>query len=274
MANSFIQTPTDGSGKKLDTWTTTTAAQHRQAVVIGAKDTDANVAPVDATAGLKVDLGADNDVTITSGTITTVTNPVKINDGTDTLLIDTNGSAQVIIKDGSGNTVTFNANGQAVAASSAPVVQASDTSFAYSASATFTPAASSHTAGDVVGGAQQFSLGAPSGKHFMITDVTLEIDNSAAQSSAWTLYLYNVTPSSAIADDSPWDFASGDRGQFLGRVDIGQASDLVSTQWVEQHGVNKVIKLSGTSVFGYLVNTSTLTTVANAHIVTLLGVVV
>ena len=61
---SYIQVPTDGSGKKLDTQVTTTAAQHRQVMVIGAKDTDANIAPVDATTGLKVNLGADNDVTL------------------------------------------------------------------------------------------------------------------------------------------------------------------------------------------------------------------
>lgn len=62
----YIQLNTDGSGKKLDTVTTTTLAQHRQVFVVGDPATDAGVAPVDATAGLKVDLGADNDVVVTN----------------------------------------------------------------------------------------------------------------------------------------------------------------------------------------------------------------
>jgi hypothetical protein len=140
------------------------------------------------------------------------------------------------------------------------------------ASATFTPAASSHVANDVVGGAQQFSLGAPSGCVFMITDAEFEIDTGTAQATAWRLYLYNVTPPSAIADDGAWDLPSGDRASFLGYIDLGTAIDFGSTQWVESHGVNKTVKLSGTSVFGYLVNLTTLTTAAVAHIVKLYGV--
>lgn len=58
MAQGFVQLAADSTGKKIDTQVTTTAAQHRQVMVIGAKDTDANVAPVDATKGLAVDLSA------------------------------------------------------------------------------------------------------------------------------------------------------------------------------------------------------------------------
>lgn len=64
---------TAGSGTNVDTRTEATNGNHRQVVVLGDPSTNAGVAPVDATAGLKVDLGADNDVTITSGTITAVT---------------------------------------------------------------------------------------------------------------------------------------------------------------------------------------------------------
>jgi hypothetical protein len=140
---------------------------------------------------------------------------------------------------------------------------------AYSASATFTPAAASHTAGDVNGGAQEFTSMGPSGGRVIITSATLEIDGGTAEATAWTLYLYNVTPPSATADDGAWDLPSGDRASFLGKIDLGTAVDLGSTQWVEVHGINKQIKLSGTSVFGYLVNATTLTPAAVAHIVTL-----
>ena len=58
-----------GTGTAIDTRTEGTNSHHRQVVVLGDPATNAGVAPVDATAGLKVDLGADNDVTVT-GTVT------------------------------------------------------------------------------------------------------------------------------------------------------------------------------------------------------------
>lgn len=64
---------TAGAGTNIDTRTEATNGNHRQVVVLGDPATNAGVAPVDATAGLKVDLGGDNDVTITSGTVTAVT---------------------------------------------------------------------------------------------------------------------------------------------------------------------------------------------------------
>lgn len=58
---------TAGTGTNIDTRTEGTNGNHRQVVVVGDPATNAGVAPVDATAGLKVDLGADNDIT---GTVT------------------------------------------------------------------------------------------------------------------------------------------------------------------------------------------------------------
>ncbi len=161
----------------------------------------------------------------------------------------------------------LNANGRATSANSAPVTLPND--LAASASATFTPAAASHVANDVNGGAQTFASLGLSGSRVMITSATLEIDGATAEATAWTLYIYNVTPPSATADDGAWDLVSGDRASFLGKVDLGTAVDLGSTQWIENHGINKQIKLSGTDVFGYLVNTTTLTPANVAHIVTL-----
>lgn len=140
---------------------------------------------------------------------------------------------------------------------------------AVSASATFTPAASSHTAGDCNGAAQEFALSAPSAGRIMITSASLEIDGGTAEATAWRLFLFNVTPPSAVADDSPHTLPSGDRSAFLGFIDLGTAVDQGDTQWIETHGINKQIKLAGTSVFGYLVNLTTLTPANVAHIVTL-----
>lgn len=140
---------------------------------------------------------------------------------------------------------------------------------AYSASATFTPAAASHTAGDVNGGAQEFTSMGESAGRVMITSATLKIDGGTAEATAWRLYLFNVTPPSAVADDGAFTLASGDRASFLGYVDLGTAVDLGDTQWVETHGINKQVKLAGTSLFGYLVNLTTVTPAAVAHVVTL-----
>jgi hypothetical protein len=57
---------TAGSGTNIDTRTEATNGNHRQVVVLGDPATNAGVAPVDATNGLTVDLGANNDVTVTS----------------------------------------------------------------------------------------------------------------------------------------------------------------------------------------------------------------
>ncbi len=137
------------------------------------------------------------------------------------------------------------------------------------ASATFTPAATSHTASDANGAAATFALGAVSASNIMINSASLLINSATAEVTSWRLYLYNVTPPSAYADDAAWDIASGDQASFLGYVDLGTALDLGSSQWVEVSGIAKQVKLAGTGLFGYLVNGTTLTPAAVAHTVTL-----
>lgn len=68
MADSAVAI-TAGTGTNIDTRTEGTNSNHRQVIVVGDPSTNAGVAPVDGTAGLKVDLGSDNDVTVT-GTVT------------------------------------------------------------------------------------------------------------------------------------------------------------------------------------------------------------
>ena len=139
----------------------------------------------------------------------------------------------------------------------------------YKAAATFTPAAASHVANDVNGGAQEFTSMGPSASNIMITTATLEIQGGTAEATEWRLYLFSVTPPSAIADDGAFAFPSGDRASHLGHINLGTAVDLVDTQWIETRNINKQVKLAGTSLFGYLVNLTTLTPANVAHIVTL-----
>lgn len=74
---------TAGSGTNIDTRTEGTNGNHRQVIVLGDPATNAGVAPVDATAGLKVDLGTDNDVTISDGG-----NVISVDDAGGSLTVD------------------------------------------------------------------------------------------------------------------------------------------------------------------------------------------
>lgn len=143
---------------------------------------------------------------------------------------------------------------------------------AFSSSATFTPAATSHVAGDCNGAAAEFTLMGPSAGRVLITAASIRIDGATAEATAWRLHLYNVTPPSALADDAVWDIASGDRASYLGYIDIGTAIDVGATQYVENVDIRKQVKLAGTSLFGYLVNLTTLTPANVGHVVALQSV--
>ena len=68
-------------------------------------------------------------------------------------------------------------------------------------------------------------------------------------------------------------FADADRTAYLGYVDIpSTATDIGANQWVEAPIGNKQITVpSGGAVWSYLVDLSTLTTPAVAHVVRLHG---
>jgi hypothetical protein len=137
------------------------------------------------------------------------------------------------------------------------------------ASATYTLVGTSHVAPRTNGAVGTFAFGAISASSIMITAASMEIDSVNLQASAWRVYLYNVTPPSAYADDTAWDLPAGDRASFLGYVDIYTGVDMGSTQWMEITNLSKQIRLTGTGAFGYLVNLTTLTPAAVAAIVTL-----
>lgn len=138
----------------------------------------------------------------------------------------------------------------------------------YSASASFTPAAASHTAGDAVGVAAEFALAAPTGSLLRIVGASMSVAGGTNETSTWRVYLFSVTPPSALADDAPFVLASGDRASFLGYFDFAQLVDVGDTLYIEATP-NKVMRLTGTSVFAYLVNLTTVTTAAIARTVTI-----
>lgn len=125
-----------------------------------------------------------------------------------------------------------------------------------------------YTANDILGGALTFTSMGPSGKEIMITSVSIEADIAAIPSGQTTfnLYLYNVTPPSAVADNGAFDLPSGDRASFLGKISISALVDEGSTLYIEANAVNKQVTLSGTSLFGYLVTVGAFTPNANSEV--------
>lgn len=115
----------------------------------------------------------------------------------------------------------------------------------------------SYNANDVVGGVITFSGLGPAGESRRIISADLRYDVPAvpAGMANMRLYLYSVTPPSAIADNGSWSLSSGDRAAFVGYIDLGTPVDLGSTLFVQQDGLNKQVRLAPAenALYGYLI---------------------
>src|SRR5436309_41001 len=129
-----------------------------------------------------------------------------------------------------------------------------------------------YTANDVLGAtaaAITFASIAPSaGGEIIITSAELEIDVAAVPSGMTTfrLYLYSVTPPSALADNAAFDLPSGDRASFLGYVDLGTPVDLGSTLYVRTDAINAQFSAAGANLFGYLVTAGAFTPAGSSEV--------
>ncbi len=97
--------------------------------------------------------------------------------------------------------------------------------------------------------------GPPSPREMFITAASLLIRDTGVISgeTSYRLYLYNVTPPSALGDNAPWDLPSGDRASFIGYIDLGTPVDIGSSLFVQTTQINTQISTLGSDVFGYLV---------------------
>lgn len=145
-------------------------------------------------------------------------------------------------------------------------------------SVTRTNDTNAYTANDVIGAATgstaalTFANIGPSAGKIMLTTAEFEIDASSVISGMTTfrLYLYNVTPPSALGDNAAFDLPSGDRASFLGYVELGTPVDLGSTLYVQTTQINKQVALASASLFGYLVTVGGYTPAAQTvHKITL-----
>lgn len=125
-----------------------------------------------------------------------------------------------------------------------------------------------YSAGDVVGGALTISNAGPSGGSVVLTGTRLELDIAAIPSGMtyFVLHLYSATPPSAIADNSPFDLPSGDRSVYIGNVNVGTPIDLGSTLYVDVNQINKLLKLTTATLYGYLVTATGYTPAANSEV--------
>jgi hypothetical protein len=152
----------------------------------------------------------------------------------------------------------------------------------YRTSVTLTRTAdtNAYAANDVLGAATGSTaaltfagIGPSGGGEVIITTARFEVDKSSIPSgmTSFRLYLYSVTPPSALGDNAAWDLPSGDRASFRGYIDLGAPVDLGSTLYVETLQINKQTTVPpGGSLFGYLVTNGAYTPAsADVHTITL-----
>lgn len=146
----------------------------------------------------------------------------------------------------------------------------------FQGNATITRAANQnpYTIGDVVGGAFEITTAGPTSGDVLCTSVRVMYNVTALPTGLqnWTLHLYNATPPSAIADNSPFTLAAGDRAAYICHLDnIPLAALGVGTQTVQgqlDNIVQQFRTVGGTSLFGYLVTNQAFTPAANSETIT------
>ncbi|CAB4144794.1 hypothetical protein UFOVP469_54 [uncultured Caudovirales phage] len=143
----------------------------------------------------------------------------------------------------------------------------------FTASASFTPAATAYGAADVMSVAQAFAFldaagnAIPSASLICITAAITKIDVTAVPSgqTSYTLYCYSVTPPSAQADNAAWTLASADLPSYLGSIALGTPADLGAALYIRASAPNLYAQLAGTSLFGVLVTDGAHTAAAVAR---------
>jgi hypothetical protein len=134
--------------------------------------------------------------------------------------------------------------------------------FGYRSTATVTRAANTtpYTANDVYGGAFELPNIATDGGSFILNQVRFIFNISAVPSgfNAFRLYLFNISPPSAVADNGAFSLPAGDRASCLTPDGLsGNASLAVGGGSVVMNisDINRIYRLAdgSTSLYLYLV---------------------
>jgi hypothetical protein len=148
-----------------------------------------------------------------------------------------------------------------------------------SVSVTRTADTSAYTANDVLGAATgttaaiEFTGMGPVGSTIRISGSMFEVHDAAIISgqAGYRLWLYNITPPSALGDNVAFDVPSGDRASLLGFIDLGTVLDY-GTTLIVQAEQTKDVKLVTSSLWAYPVTIGAYTPEnATVHKITLSG---
>lgn len=158
-------------------------------------------------------------------------------------------------------------------------VPTSAASVGYQSSTTITRAANTtpYTANDVIGGALTISNIGPSGGHILIQSIRVILNITAVPSGMSTmfLFLYDVTPPSAVADNGAFTVASGDRASLLTPNGIALGTPVLGrgggTVVLQANNLNLQFKLAAasTTLYGYFVTSEAFTPAANSETYTM-----
>lgn len=112
-----------------------------------------------------------------------------------------------------------------------------------------------YTGGDVYGGLQTFSAIGISNSSVVVSSVSLRLNITSVPSGmvGFSLHFYSAIPS-VLADNAVWLLTTGDRAIYKGYVDIAVPSPIgASILYSQNDYINKQIKLSTSTLYGYLV---------------------
>ena len=129
-----------------------------------------------------------------------------------------------------------------------------------------------YAANDVVGGALDLGIIAPSGGGDILFTSALLMPRIAAVPSGmtyFTLYLYSVTPPSAIADNGAWTLATADLGDFLGSINLSSPALPATSSnalYSQVNTVNVQVTAASQHVYAYLVTAGGFTPAANSEV--------
>ena len=117
--------------------------------------------------------------------------------------------------------------------------------------------ATQYTAGDVVGtdpaSVLEFADIGPSDGRVIVQSATFLCSGNSVPPTLGVLrlHLYSESPA-AIADNAAYNLPVADRDKYLGWIDIPTAQDLGDTIWSQLDDIGKLVKLTGTSLYGFL----------------------
>lgn len=150
------------------------------------------------------------------------------------------------------------------------------TNTAFIASALITRPANTtpYIANDVYGSVFELQNIGTAGNFVFLHSLDIIFNISAVPSgmTSFTIYLYNVTPPSAVTDNNPFSVPSGDRSSLLTPAGIRLSASLAKgggSVVAELSGINRLFRTVTSSLWGYVVTDGGFTPANNSETFTI-----